>query len=375
MGAPRPRLNFGSPAIDQVITRLLSEVGTDDNDDLVRRIIVTALDMDESDVDRLELKIASQSLAEMLNAWRVFSPYRERAKVTVFGSARVAPDNPDYRLAKEFSRRVAERNWMVISGAGPGVMTAAIEGAGVENSFGVNIVLPFEQKAVPVIEGDDKLATFRYFFTRKLFFMKESDAFTVFPGGFGTLDETFELLTLIQTGKSYPAPIVLMDHPGSTYWDSLRSFIDTELSDNGLIRQEDTRLFLHTHDAREAADYLSAFYSCFHSMRYVKHRLILRLNHSLTDHQIGVLNSEFADIIVKGQIEAVPVTAAELADGDHVQLPRLGFRFNNRAFARLTMLIHRINELAGSRDASATSGLVHDIEPQVGDQVGENGDY
>ncbi|MEZ5343240.1 MAG: LOG family protein [Acidimicrobiales bacterium] len=230
------------------------------------------------------------------------------------------------------------------------------------DSFGVNIVLPFEQKASPVIEGDAKLATFRYFFTRKLFFMK-GDAFVVFPGGFGTLDETFELLTLIQT-VSYPAPIVLLDHAGSTYWQSLRHFIDTELLDRSMIRMEDTNLFLQTHDAAAAADYVCGFYSAFHSMRYVGHRLVLRLNSPLSADALDTLNTEFADIVTSGEIEPIDATAAEVKDDDHLDRARLAFAFDNRSFARLTMLIHRINELHGEPQANAAQWLVHDLEPE-----------
>ena len=367
VSAPRPRSNFGDEDVDRLISQLLLSVGEESNDDLVRKLIVTALDMDEDNVDRLELKIASQSLVEMLNAWRVFSPYSQRAKVTIFGSARTDPSAPNYAIARDFSSLLANRGWMAISGAGPGIMTAAIEGAGVENSFGVNIVLPFEQMAADIIEGNEKLATFRYFFTRKLFFMKESDAFAVLPGGFGTLDETFELLTLIQTGKSYPVPIVLLDHPGSTYWHSLRRFIDSELLDNGMIRSEDTSLFLHTHDPAEAAEYVCSFYACFHSMRYVGRRLVLRLNHEISDETVAVLNTEFADIVSKDSIERTETTESELRDNDHPLLPRLIFSFDNRSFARLTMLIRRINDLSGDRNVAATEGLVHDLEPEPDD--------
>ncbi len=346
-----------------MITELLAAVGHDTNDDLVRKLVVTTLQMDEADVGRLELKIASQTLVEMLNAYQVFSQHPERAKVTVFGSARTPPESEDYKLAQAFSKRMAEREWMIISGAGPGIMTAAIEGAGVENSYGVNIVLPFEQRAVDIIEGDPKLATFRYFFTRKLFFMKETDAFALFPGGFGTLDEAFELLTLVQTGKSYPAPIVLLDHPGSTYWSSWRRFVEEGLADNGMIRPEDTELFLHTNDPDEAAEYLCEFYSTFHSIRYVGKRLVVRLNAPLDAEAVATLNREFADIVTDGLIEASSATPTEVRDEDHVDLDRLVLNFDNRSFARLTGMIHRINDLGGRAGGAAKRGLVHDLQP------------
>lgn len=365
MTAPRANSTYGEGQVDQLLTQLLAAVGEDRNDDLVRRLIVTALQMDANDVDRLELKIASQTLVEILNGYRVFSQHQDRAKVTVFGSARTDSAHPDYQLAETFSRRMAERDWMIISGAGPGIMTAAIEGAGVENSFGVNIVLPFEQKAVPIIEGDPKLATFRYFFTRKLFFMKETDAFALFPGGFGTLDETFELLTLIQTGKSYPAPIVLLDHPGSTYWNAWERFVADGLAENGMIGAADTDLYLHTHDPDEAAEYLCHFYSTFHSIRYVGRRLVIRLNRALSDEHLVELSGEFSDIITEGGIEHTTATAAEIRDDDHVDLARAWLRFDNRSFGRLTTLIHRINDLGGREGAPATRGLVHDLQPSL----------
>lgn len=363
MNAPRARSTFGDGQVDRLLSELTGLVGEDTNDDLVRRLLVTALDMDAAEVDRLELKIASQSLVEMLNAWRVFSPYRGRAKCTVFGSARTKPDHPDYEIARAFGEEIAALDWMIISGAGPGIMTACIEGAGVENSFGVNIVLPFEQRAAEIIDNDPKLATFRYFFTRKLFFTKESDGFVLLPGGFGTLDETFELVTLIQTGKSYPAPVVMLDHPGSTYWSSLMTFIEEGLKANGMIGEVDTSLFFLTHDPSEAAAYVANFYSTYHSMRYVGSRLIIRLNETLPIEALDTLNAEFADIVAKGSIESIDVTQSEVTDDDHVALPRLALDFNDRSFARLHQMILRINEL-GTASKPATTDLMHDLEPE-----------
>jgi uncharacterized protein (TIGR00730 family) len=264
-----------------------------------------------------------------------------------------------------FGERLAERGWMAITGAGPGIMTAGIEGTGRENAFGVNIVLPFEQVAADIIEGDEKLATFRYFFTRKLTFMKETDAFAVFPGGFGTLDEAFELMTLIQTGKSYPVPIVLLDHDDSTYWQGWQEFVDAELLGGGMISAHDTGLYLHTHDPDEAVEYICSFYSCYHSIRFVRSQLVIRLLSPLSDKALVTLNEEFADIVAEGTIDAIEITPAELKDNDHVELPRIAFRFDNRSFARLVALIHRINELGGSAGAKAAPGLVHDVHPQV----------
>lgn len=363
MPVPRPASSTGDPAVDAVLGELLAANGSDANDDLIRSLLVTALEMDKTEIDRLELKIASQTMVEMLRAWEVFAPYADRAKVTVFGSARIKAGQPDYELAVAFGRKMAERNWMAITGAGPGIMTAAIEGIGVERAFGVNILLPFEQQAAPILANDPKLATFKYFFTRKLTFMKESDAFALFPGGYGTLDEAFELLTLVQTGKSYPVPVALIDHPDSTYWHDWRRFVENELLDSGLIGPADLGLFLHTHDVEEAAEHLCAFYSCYHSLRYVGKRLILRLRCPVPEPALAELNREFGDIVTSGAIEPVEVTEAERRDNDHVDLPRLALRFDNRSFARLIHLIQRINVLAGTQGARAASGLLHDVAP------------
>ncbi len=362
MTAPRPRKTYGEESVDRQLSQLLSSLGDDRNDDIVRSMVITALDMDAADVDRLELKIASQSLVEMLNAWRVFSPWDDRPKVSIFGSARTKADQPDYQLTSSFAEAMSSRGWMTITGAGPGIMEAGIEGAGRENAFGVNIVLPFEQDAIDAIAGDEKLATFRYFFTRKLTFMKETDAFALVPGGFGTLDETFELLTLVQTGKSYPVPIVLLDHEGSSYWSSLRQFIDTELGGAGMISAADTSLYLHTHDVNEAVDYICSFYSCYHSIRFVRGQLIVRLRRALSESALESLNDEFADLVADGRIKETQPTKAEISDEDHLEMPRLALRFDNRSFARLVAMIRRINELDGA-DEENTSGLVHDFGP------------
>ena len=373
MTAPRARASYGHEAVDRLISELIGVVGNDVNDDLIRSLLVTSLDMDHDDVDRLELKIASQSLVEMLNAWRVFSPWNDIAKATIFGSARTKPDHPDYALARETGRLLADRGWMAITGAGPGIMTAGLEGAGRDKSFGVNIVLPFEQLASDAIGGDDKLATFRYFFTRKLTFMKESDAFVMVPGGFGTLDEAFELLTLVQTGKSYPVPIVLLDHPDSTYRAHWQRFVDDELLAGGRISPSDTSLYLHTHDAAEAVEYICSFYSCYHSIRYVGRRLVIRLLSPLGEEDVAVLNQEFADLVASGEIEVAEATRAERRDDDHVDLPRLSLQFNQRGFARLHRMILRINELGGRTGAPATVGLVHDVDPHASVDPRDNG--
>ncbi len=367
MSAPKPRTVYGEADVDRLVSQLVAAVGHDTNDDLVRSMLVATLDMDAADLDRLELKIGAQTLAEMMHAWQVFSPYRDAPKVTAFGSARTKPDDPDYLLAVEFGALMARRQWMMITGGGPGIMTAGIEGAGPDNSFGVNIVLPFEQRAANVIDDDPKLATFKYFFTRKLTFMKESDGYALFPGGFGTMDEAFELLTLIQTGKSYPAPVVLVDHPGSTYWSGFLRFVTDELLASGKISEADLGLFHHTHDAAEAADWITDFYRVYHSMRYVGSQLVLRLRQPVDNEVVAELNNEFADIVAQGAIEPIEVTEAERRDDDVVDLPRLAFHFDQRSYARLTELIRRINGTTSSTESGPARDLIHDVEPDLPD--------
>lgn len=346
MTAPKARSNFGDQPVDIALSEILAAVGSDTNDDLVRKLLVTALDMDAAELPRLELKIASQTLAEMLNTYRVFAPYADRQKVTVFGSARTKSDHPDYILAKEFAQKISNENWMVISGAGPGIMTAAIEGAGIENSLGISIELPFEKAGSSIFGDDPKLATYKYFFTRKVTFVKEADGFALLPGGFGTHDEGFELLTLIQTGKSYPSPIVLLDHPGSTYWASWLDYVKGELLGGGMISPQDLGLVKHTHDAGEAASWICNFFSCYHSLRYMHKRVVIRLQHEISDDVVATVNSEFGDILLDGSIDRANASKIEVAESDWVHLPRLSLSFNNKDFARLTALIMRLNELS-----------------------------
>lgn len=355
---------YKSEKTDSILENLLDEENITTNRELIKSMISTTIEMNQEGIDRLNLKIASKTLEEILNTWTVFSPYDDKAKVSIFGSARTNPDDPDYQLALEFSKLMAERDWMSITGAGPGIMEAGIAGSGVENSFGVSILLPFEAKPAKIIRGDEKLVKYKYFFTRKLTFMKETDAFALFPGGFGTQDEAFELLTLIQTGKSYPAPIVLLDNQESSYWDEWQNLVNTALLKNKMISESDIHLYKHTHDPVEAVEYLCSFYSTYHSVRNVRAYTIIRLNKELSDRSVEILNEEFKDIIKKGQIVKSEATKIERKDNDCVNLPRLKFHFDNRSFGRLHMLIDRINELGGIKGADATENLVHDVSPE-----------
>lgn len=318
--------------------------------DLVKEMMVSVLKMHRDDTDRGDLKIVNSALKELRYSFLVFSRYRSTPKVTVYGSARTAPENPNYQLAAEFASLMADtHNWMVVTGAGPGIMEAGNRGAGSDYGFGVNIRLPFEADANKYVH-ESRLINFKYFFTRKLMFVKESDAFAVFPGGFGTQDETFELLTLIQTGKSDMHPIVLMEAPGTGYWDEWFEFV-TALSDQGMVAPDDLNLFTRTHDAAEAAAEIRRFYNNYHSQRYVEGKLVLRLKHEPTEKMVAELNDDFSDIVVKGQIEKIDATPAEVASDDNLDLFRIRLHFDRRHLGRLRLLVDRLN--AEAQDSPA----------------------
>jgi len=257
-------------------------------------------------------------------------------------------DHPDYQLAKQFAKCVTELGFMVMTGAGGGIMEAGNLGAGPDHSFGLNIQLPFEQGANPVMEGNPKLINFKYFFTRKLFFLRESDALVLFPGGFGTQDEGFEALTLIQTGKADPMPIVLVDHPGGNYWQGWDTYIRTHLLDRGLVSPDDPSLYTITNSVDDACHAISSFYRIYHSCRYVGEQLVLRLKSDLPDAILDILNQEFGDIVVTGKIQRSDALPEERND-ETANLPRLSFHFNHRDFGRLHQLIRRINDLGDHR--------------------------
>jgi uncharacterized protein (TIGR00730 family) len=341
--AKLPRYRTGDPELDERVAKLVKRAGGGPNADLVFELIVSALRLREDGADRGDLKVANAALKELRYAFHVFAPYRAERKVAIFGSARTEPDDPLYDQARRVAAAMAQRDWMVITGAGPGIMEAGLEGAGPERAFGVSIRLPFEATTSQFITGDPKLINFRYFFTRKLEFVKESHGFVLLPGGFGTLDEAFELLTLIQTGKSQPAPIVLLDVPGGTYWQTWQAFVAAELAGRGYVGKDDLDLVLVTDDVDAAVDEISDFYVNYHSQRFVEGRLVIRIQHAPDAAALGALNDEFADIVVRGGIERVEVTDAERADNDHVDLERIAFRFDRRSHARLRALIDRLN--------------------------------
>ena len=291
-----------------------------------------------------DLKILSRTLRELRYSFRVFSKYRKHRKVTVFGSARTKPEEGAYQHSVMFGKIMAESGWYVLTGAGGGIMEGAHVGAGREMSMGVNIILPFEQSANHIIEGDRKLVNLKYFFTRKLLFVKEVHAIALFAGGFGTQDEGFEALTLIQTGKRDMMPIVCIDEPGGTYWKEWKQFIERQLLDNGLISPADLSLFLVTEDLGEAYDEIMNFYTVYDSMRYIRDRLVLRIRVEPTDEYVEQLNDEFSDLLSEGKIEK---SAAHLFEQDerHIRhLPRLKMSFNRRSIGRLRQLINKLNK-------------------------------
>lgn len=340
--SPRHRpYSTGDEAIDAQLEALAKQCGEQDAD-LLFEMLISVFRLGRDPVTRLERKIINSALKEMRYAFRVFTPYRHVRKVSIFGSARVMSDMPTYETARAFSHEITERGWMVVTGAGPGIMHAGQEGAGGERSFGVNIVLPFEAKPNPVIAGDPKLINFKYFFTRKLIFMKESDAFVLLPGGFGTLDEAFELLTLVQTGKSDLHPIVMLDYPDGTYWSAFDTYVREEVLAHGYIGEHDLSLYHTVEDPREAVREIESFYRVYHSQRYVGSRLILRLNSTPEPAALAELSEEFADIM-EGSIETVGPAPVEVRDGDEVDRPRIALEFDRIHVGRLRQLIDRLN--------------------------------
>lgn len=318
------------------------------HEELINEIKFTADKLANDGATRGDLKILSRALKELRYAFKVFAPYRLNRKVSVFGSARTRPDHPCYQTAEAFGRRMAEEGWMVVTGAGGGIMEAAHRGSGREMAMGLNILLPFEQEANPIIAGDPKLVSLKYFFTRKLMFVKEVHAIVTCPGGFGTLDEAFETLTLVQTGKRDLMPLVLLDEPGGTYWSAFLKYVRDELLDNGLISPSDLSLFRVTDKVEEAVEEVLGFYSVYNSMRFIRDRLVLRLHVAPTDVLMQRLNDEFADVCASGRIERAEPHQVEADDAHLMELPRIALTFNRKAVGRLREMIDVINcELEG----------------------------
>jgi len=334
------------------IRSLLADAGITDDVELVSRILVTGVGLGLDDTTRLDLKITSAALSEMRLAFRLFAPYRDVPKVTVFGSARTRPDDPLYVATVRLARELAKRGWMVVTGAGPGIMQAAAEGAGPENSLGVSIRLPFEEKPNDVVGANARNVAMKYFFTRKLMLVKESRGFVCLPGGFGTLDEMFELLTLQQTGKAEPTPIVLLDAAGGGFWHGLERFADEHLIPSGVISPDDLDRVLITDSVEAAAEEITGFWRNHDSLRWVGDRLVLRLLAEPTDDEIASLNERFGHLLTSGRIERSGPRRSEVADDDRVSLPRLIMHYDQFRVGQLFHLIRAVNEFASAPPAS-----------------------
>lgn len=338
-----PSQSVGDADFDQRIKQLVQEWGCEASCELIEEMITTALKLARDGTSVADLKLFNRSLKEMRYASRVFSAYRDRRKVVVFGSARTSPSEPEAIAAEDFSRRMVEEGYMIITGGGDGIMGAAQKGAGREHSFGLNIRLPFEQRANETIHGDPKLVNFNYFFTRKLHFVKESHAVALFPGGFGTMDEGFEVLTLMQTGKARIIPVVFVDEPEGTYWKTWFAFLAEYLLKLGLVSREDFDLFKITHSLDEAVNEITQFYRVYQSYRWVNKLLVFRIKHRLSSAAIERLNTDFADILQGSKVEQRDALPEEHNEPDLLKLPRLVMVPHKKNFGRLRKFIDAVN--------------------------------
>ncbi len=331
------------PEFQERIRQLVADWGAEKSPELIEELIVTALKMARDKMGTGDLKLMNRSLKELRYAAKIFAPYRHKRKVVVFGSARTVPSEPEAQQAEEFGRQMVANNYMVITGGGDGIMGAAQRGAGRENSFGLNIRLPFEQRANEIIHGDPKLINFNYFFTRKLNFVKETHAYALFPGGFGTMDEGFEALTLMQTGKALIIPIVLIDRPDGSYWETWMRFLTDHLLKLGLISKEDFNFIKIEHDVAAAVQHILDFYRNYQSSRWVGSQLVLRLGNRLTDKAVTDLNKQFADLLREGSIEQRNALPQEKNQPEISDLPRLVLTPHRHQFGRYRQLIDAIN--------------------------------
>ena len=335
-----------TPEADQAVEKLLDVLGPPRNRRLAAELLRAAAGMIADQPAKLDLKIAASAVVEMRSAYNMFAPYRGRRKVTIFGSARTRLDDPLYEQARAVAEILAKNDWMVITGAGPGIMQAAMEGAGREQSIGVSIRLPFEQGANPVIAGDAKYVSMKYFFTRKLMLIKESSAFVCLPGGFGTLDEMFELLTLTQTGKGVLVPIVFLDTPGDPYWEEVAEFVNDHLVARGLVAPADTKLYFITDSSAQAMAEIDRFYSNYDSMRYVGELLVIRVKQAPNDEQLAELTAAFNHLIVEGTIDRIEPRPLEVKENDRVGYDRIAFAFAKHWYGDLRRMIDMLNSYA-----------------------------
>jgi uncharacterized protein (TIGR00730 family) len=327
---------------------LLEELGVSRELRVSEEFLFETIGLILDDSNPLDLKIAAASVAEMREAFTMFAPFRDVPKATIFGSARTQPHDPLWEHTRRVAASLAHEGWMVVTGAGPGIMQAGMEGAGRAHSIGVSIRLPFEQGANPVIAGDEKYVSMKYFFTRKLMLVKESQAFICLPGGFGTLDETFELLTLTQTGKGLPVPIVFLDTPGDRYWETVHEFVESQLITRGFVSPGDTGLYFITDSHEEAVAEIERFYSNYDSIRYVGDDVVIRLRHVPTDDQLDELMRGFSHIVADGEIRRVKPYSIERRQGDRLELPRIAFSFAKHGYSDLRAMIDVLNSFAGA---------------------------
>jgi uncharacterized protein (TIGR00730 family) len=324
---------------------ILTSEGKDLRTLLYREIILNALKCHRDELDILDLKIINRAMAEFRHAASVFKSYRHVRKVSIFGSAREPKGSPYYELAVRFAHRLAEKGFMVITGAASGIMKAGIEGAGLRNSFGVNILLPFEKGLARVIRDDPKVVRFKYFFTRKIFFVMEADAVTLFPGGFGTHDEGYEVLTLLQTGKAPPMPVILMELPGEDYWETWDRFIRRQLLGRGFISADDLSFYKIARSPEEAVGWITSYYSTYHSLRQVRDKLVIRLEKELKDTHVRRLNDLFPDLVESGKIFKTRAFPEEKDEPDLKSKARIAFAYNRKSAGRLNKMILTINEM------------------------------
>lgn len=334
----------GNKDIDRLINELAVRAGSGKTSRILRQILTTAVKLGMESNSRGDLKLANNALKELRYSFKIFSPYRNVKKVVIFGSARTKRTSPEYKMAEKFARTLTEKGYMIVTGGGSGIMEGGNKGALAGKEFALNIRLPFEQKPNPYIYEKDKIINFKYFFTRKLTFIKETDATSLFPGGFGTHDEGFEMLTLVQTGKSKPRPIVLVEPKGSSYWSDWKRFISRQLLKKGFIDEEDMDLFSIFHDVDEAVKYIDDFYRIYHSIRYISGSTILRLNREVSEGTLDLINKEFKDILTSGEIRPTPPLKKEIQEDEYVNLPRLIMNFNMHDYGRLYQMIHVINK-------------------------------
>lgn len=342
-GTPNRTQTSGDDTLDDRIRELVASSGCTKSCDLIEEMIITALKMGRDQTSVADLKLFNRSLKELRYCARVFAPYRDKRKIAVFGSARTGDDEPEAIAAEAFSRKMVEHGYMIITGGGDGIMGAAQRGAGRENGFGLNIRLPFEQRANETIHGDEKLVNFNYFFTRKLNFVKESHGIALFPGGFGTMDEGFEVLTLMQTGKARIIPLVLVDKPGGRYWETWFSFLGEYLLKLGLVSRDDFKLFHMTHSVEDAVEHFTNFYKNYRSYRWVGAKMVLRLTRRLTPDAVKKLNDEFDEVLKAGEIIQTTALPAEVNEPELAEYPRLVLTPHQRNFGVLRALIDAIN--------------------------------